>query len=206
MYKVCKNIQSSHVAKNVDEESAIFIEEVISLPLNKSHKENEELSLIDNFDIENLVNYSESKKTLSSNYIMCLMDSNTTSHIFRDEGLFLNYRPIKNMYVGGVGGTRSRVKGKGTVIFLVIHGTQKTKIKLQDVIHVLDVRHNLISLGRWENENRSYHAQKGILTLYSLQGNAAIQEECTYNNLYWLCFQTNADTDNLLEHAFPTLP
>ena len=188
------------------QKSAVFIEEVINLPTSESYKEYEELSLIDNSDIKDLVNYSEFKKTLLSNYITCLADSSTTSHVFRDEGLFLNYWPIENMYVNGVGGTWSCVKGRGTVILIATHGTQKTKIKLQDVIHVPDARHNLISLRRWENENWSHHAQKGILTRYSLQGNAAIQGECVYNNLYWLHFQTNTDTDELLEHTFPTLP
>ena len=206
VYKVCKNIQNSHVTENVDEESAIFIEEVISLPASESHKEDEKLSLIDNSNIEDLVNYSEFKKTFISDYIMCLVDSGTTSHIFRDDCLFLNYWPIENMYVGGVEETWSCVKGKGTVILIATYRTQKTKIKLQDVIYVPDARHNLISLRRWENENRPYHTQKGILTLYSSQGNAAIQGERVYNNLYWLRFQTNADTNELPEHAFPTLP
>ena len=134
MYKVCKTIQSSHVAKNVDEETAVCIEEVISLSPSELHKEDEELSLIDNFDIEDLVNYSKSKKTISSDYIMCLVDSGTTSHVFRDKGLLLNYCPIKNMYVGEVGGMQSCVKGKGTVILLTIYKTQKTKIKLHNVI------------------------------------------------------------------------
>ena len=78
------------------------------------------------------------------------------------------------MYVGGVGGMRSCIKGKRTVILLTTYGTQKTKIKSHNVIYVSDARHNLISLEQWEDKNRSYHAQKGILTLYSLQGNAAI--------------------------------
>ena len=110
------------------------------------------------------------------------------------------------LYVGGVEGAQSRVKGKRTVILLMTHRTQKTKIKLHDVIHVLDVRHNLISLTWWEDKNRSYHAQKGILTLYFSQGRAAIQGEHMYNNLYWLHFQTNANTDELLEHTFLILP
>ena len=87
MYKMCKTIQSSNVAENVDEESAVCIEEVISLSPTKSHKDNEELGLIDNSDMKDLVNYSESKKTVSSNYITCLTDSGTMSHIFKDEGL-----------------------------------------------------------------------------------------------------------------------
>ena len=75
------------------------------------------------------------------------MDSGTMLHIFRDGGLFLNYHPIENMYVSRVGGTQSHIKGKGTVIFLTTYGTQRTKIKLHNVIHVPDTRHNLISLG-----------------------------------------------------------
>ena len=77
---------------------------------------------------------------------MCLTDSGMTSHIFRDKGLFLNYCSIKNMYISGVRGAQSFIKGKGTVILLTTHRTQKTKIKLHNVIHVLDTRHNLISL------------------------------------------------------------
>ena len=50
----------------------------------------------------------------------------------------------------------------------------------------LRCKHNLISLGRWENTGRSYHAQDGVLTLYTQNNHAVIQGEQTSNNLYWL--------------------
>ena len=143
-YKMCKTIQSSQVAENVNEELAVFIEEVISSPPNNSYKDDEELCLINNLDVEDLVNYSEYKKTASSNYIMCLVDSGTMSHIFREEGFFLNYRPIKNMYVGKVRGAQSCIKGKETVILLTTHETRNTKIKLQDVTVYMFRMQNII--------------------------------------------------------------
>ena len=62
----------------------------------------------------------------------------------------------------------------------------RVTVNLRDVLYVPQCKHNLISLGRWENTGRSYHAQDGVLTLYTQNNHAVIQGEQTSNNLYWL--------------------
>jgi hypothetical protein len=96
------------------------------------------------------------------------------------------YHQLNNVYIEGVGGTKTRAHGKGTIRVLAEMKSGKCTIKLNDVLHVPECKHNLISLGRWEDNERSYRAQNSILTLYSSNNNPVIQGERSQNNLYWL--------------------
>jgi hypothetical protein len=57
-------------------------------------------------------------------------------------------------------------------------------------------KHNLISLGRWEADGRSYHATDGVLSLLSSDGTIVAKNEHAKNNLYWMRFQ-------LLQNSLP---
>ena len=122
-------------------------------------------------------------------YVDCLADTGTTSHVFNQRDLFTDYRPINDTYVGGVGGTRTRARGRGTVRVTAEINQRQRIIKFRDALHVPECKHNLISLGRWEDSGRSYQAQNGLLKLFAPTGDPIIQGERTRNNLYWLRFQ-----------------
>jgi len=166
--------QTSQVAEADDEEmSAVFIEQNM-IP---SNYEEEEYGLIEPFEYNENVNYTENNNMIRDCYIKCLADSGTTSHVFNKRAMFTDYRPLNDVYVGGVGGTKMRAHGKGTICVLAEMKSGKCTIKLNDVLHVPECKHNLISLRRWEDNRRSYRAQNGTLTLYTSNDNPVIQGE-----------------------------
>jgi hypothetical protein len=136
--------QSSQVAEADKEMSAVFIEEN-KIP---SNYEEDEYGLIEPFGYNDNVNYAENNSMIRDCYIECLVDSKTTSHIFNKRALFTDYRPLNNVYVGGVGGTKTCTHGKGTIHVLAEMKSGKCTIKLNNVLHVPECKHNLISLGR----------------------------------------------------------
>ena len=57
-------------------------------------------------------------------------------------------------------------------------------------------KHNLISLGRWEESGRSYQAWDGKLILYNKNDIPILQEERKHNNLYWLSISTQESANH----------
>jgi hypothetical protein len=93
--------------------SAVAIAEVEPIK-NSPDNEEEMYKFYKASDIEDCVSFSENEMTHPL-YIDCLPDSGITSHIFNQRDLFSDYQPIDNISVGGVGGTKTRVQGKGTI-------------------------------------------------------------------------------------------
>ena len=78
-------------------------------------------------DNEDCVSFYENDDDLSL-YVKCLANTGTTSHVFNDIDLFTDYRPIVNTYIGGVGGTKTRAHGRGTIRLQATHGDQRCTI------------------------------------------------------------------------------
>ena len=185
-------MKHSNAAKE-EEESAMFIEKLVpdsnqetevqraisSLPENEDAFNFYKTSDIDNY----VINYTNDTK--NSLYIECLADRRTTSHIFKDVNMFTDYHLVDNIIIGGVGGTKTRASGRGMVTLLAETSAGTCKIKLKEAIHVLDCKYNLISLGRWEKGGRSYHANNGALTLYTMKGTPTMIGKRRGNHLYW---------------------
>jgi hypothetical protein len=144
-------------------------------------------NLYDVEDTEDSVSYSESENSCSL-YILCLANTGTTSHVFNTCQLFSDYILIHNTFVGGVGETKTRTHGWGTIRLTAEYGDQRRIITFQDTLHVPEWKHNLISLGRWETSQRSYQAKNGSLTLYNSNNSPVIEGERKTNNLYWFHF------------------
>lgn len=101
----------SNAAEDDEEVSAVFIEET-------GTSNTAPTTEVDNYGLlepTDDVYYAENGNMTRSSYVECLADSGTTSHVFNCRDLFTEYRQIDNVYVGGVGGNRSRVHGKGTI-------------------------------------------------------------------------------------------
>lgn len=88
--------QNSHVADADKEESVVFIKEMkeVTIP---SKVEEDDYSLLEPLDIKENVYYADKENMTSVNYIECLVDSGTTSHIFNRCELFSNYHPLVNV-------------------------------------------------------------------------------------------------------------
>jgi transposase InsO family protein len=205
--------KQSNVAK--EEESAVCIEtsnkthenpsynedEVIHPPLRKEEEkqpsitEEEAFDFYEPSDVEDVVHYSDNDMTRPM-YIDCLADTGTTSHVFNDRTVFIDYHQIDNIFIGGVGGTKTRACGRGTIRLLAEHNKSHCIIKLRDVHYVPDCKHNLISLGRWEESGQSYQAQNGKLKLYSSDSTPVIQGERAPNHLYLFWFQQLQSTSH----------
>jgi hypothetical protein len=128
----------------VDEEVAIAEVKPVK---NSPENEKEMYKFYKASDIEDCVSFSENEMTRHL-YIECLPDSGTTSHVFNERDLFNDYQPIDNISVGGVGGTKTRVQGKGTIRLIAEHENRRCAITLQNVLHIPECKHNLISLRR----------------------------------------------------------
>lgn len=70
------------------------------------------------------------------------VDTGATRHICSDQDLFTNYEPIEGEHLFMGNASTSAVKGKGKVILKLTSG--KT-LSLIDVLHVLEIRKNLVS-------------------------------------------------------------
>jgi len=110
-----------------------------------------------------------------------LADSGTTSHITNDRQLFKTYCPIISVRVSGVGNSTTYAIGKGTIVLRSTVGNEIHTLELQDVLHVPQNKHSLLSLGRWEQNGRSYHASCGTLKLL-LANNKIIAEGHKYKD------------------------
>ena len=191
-----KKEKYSHVVQG--EESAVVIAPIApkeSLP----QKEEETFRFYGESDIEDCISLDENE-IISPLYIDCLPDSGTTSHVFSKRELFLDYQPLDDVSVGGVSAKRTRAHGKGTIKLIAEHANRICTITLRDVLHVPECKYNLISLGRWEDTGRSYHAKDGLLMLYSAKEIPIIQGERASNNLYWLRFKLTSRKPNTNSH------
>ena len=155
----------------------------------------DEYGLIDPTDAVINVLYAKNENDMSV-YIVCLANTETTFHIFHQHEAFTDYRPIDNITISGVGGTKTHTKGKGTIQMISEINTRRQLIKLCDALHVPNSKHNLISLSRWEADSRSYHTTDGVLSLLSSDGTIVAKGERAKNNLYWMRFQ-------LLQNTWP---
>lgn len=71
------------------------------------------------------------------------MDTGSTCHVCLDQNLFSSYHPVDNgeeIFMGN--SSTSKVVGKGNVILKMTSGK---KLTLNDVLHVPDIRKNLVS-------------------------------------------------------------
>ena len=100
---------------------------------------------------ENMSSPSENNKVIHELYDW-LADTGTTSHITHRRDAFATYQLVPKIPVSLAGKNVSYAIGKGTIFLQsecngVIHTLQ-----LNDVLHIPNTDHSLLSLGRWEQE------------------------------------------------------
>lgn len=143
------------------------------------------------FDESEVGQYSGFKEYEESNendervlYYDWLADSATTSHICNDRQAFINYSPDGEGTVIGVGNIKTAIQGRGTVqLYSECEGITYS-LTMENVLHIPKNKNNLISLGRWDREGRSYQGGEGRLTLFNANGIPVARGNKVKNNLY----------------------
>src|SRR6267378_4083707 len=180
---------------NVGEEDAVEIVSTarddmdVDLPINQTTFDTSDQG-------DEYINFDVPVSDMSTNddrliYYDWLADSATTSHVTNQRDAFINYEPLTNKLVLGVGNNETHVIGRGTIKLESNFNGQKFIIKLEDVLHIPDTRNSLISLGRWDRiANRATNIKNGILTLSTKDGIKVAKGKQVGNFLYRMDVQT----------------
>jgi hypothetical protein len=72
--------------------------------------------------------------------------------------------------VTGVGGRVTNILGRGTVKLIAMCNGQTTVLTLNNILHIPEQPHKLISLGRWNKTGGKYSADEMTLTLTTKEG------------------------------------
>jgi hypothetical protein len=79
-------------------------------------------------------------------YYDWLADSATTTHITNQRDVFINYKPLKDAVVQGIGDLTTYAEGKGTIELKSEVNRNKYILHLDNVLYIPNNHDNLISL------------------------------------------------------------
>ena len=127
-------------------------------------------------------------------YYKWLVDSGATSHITHRHDAFNTYKLIPAIPISGIGGAKARAIGHGNVKLMSECNNRTYILKLQNVLHVPKNRNNLLSLGKWEKEGRSYNACDGTISLLTKEKKTVAEGIKISNDLYKLTFKHSPRT------------
>lgn len=113
-----------------------------------------------------------------------LADSATTSHVANSQEAFVTYKPLDAITVSGVGNKTVKAVGRGTIELRSEVNGHKFVLKLEDVLHIPNNPHNLLSLGRWDKAGGKYQGGNGMLMLATKDGKIVAKGTKVSNNLY----------------------
>jgi hypothetical protein len=87
-------------------------------------------------------------------------------HMTNQLEVFMNYHPTNDATIAGVGNTKTKIHGQGTVLLESQVDEQMFILKLENILHIPTNRNSLLSLGRWDDTGGSYqsHGSKMMLT------------------------------------------
>ena len=118
-------------------------------------------------------------------YYNWLANLATTSHVTNQRDAFIDFTPLTNKLVIGIGNNEAHAIGRGTVELESKCNNQNFIIKLKDVLFILDTPNSLISLGRWDRiANGMTTIKSGIITLSTKDGVTIAKGEEIENYLY----------------------
>ena len=117
---------------------------------------------------------------------MCnwIANSATTAHVVNNCAIFTEYVETPNASVTGVGGIRTNIQGKGTVILESGYKGSTYILRLKDILHIPANKNNLISLRHWDNAGGTYKSDARTLKL-AMKGRTVVAEgHKVHNHLY----------------------
>ena len=119
-----------------------------------------------------------------------LTDTGTTAHITYRRDTFSTYETLPKIPISGVGELSTFTIGRGTIY---LHSECEGKpyiLQLNNVLHILKNRNNLLSLGRWEAQHkRKISIDNGHLSLRAKDGTSVAHGKRLSNNLYRITFR-----------------
>ena len=95
-----------------------------------------------------------------------LLDSGTTSHICTVREAFIDYQPLVNSKVRGIGSQPATAIGRGTILVNFDVNGKIITHRLQNVLHIPEAENCLLSLGRFDDGGGHVVFQKGKCTLH----------------------------------------
>ena len=99
-----------------------------------------------------------------------LTDSATTSHVCNRCEAFTMFHPLTATTVTGVGNLETKAEGRGTVELISWCNDHKYILQLKNVLYIPNNCNNLISLGKWDQDERTFNSRGGVLTLINKDG------------------------------------
>jgi len=155
-------------------------------------EEEEAISLGENAD-KDLHNYVNNTVVSTSNQDRSLYDwianSASTLHICNKHEVFTEYSSIKNeIPIYGVGNITTTGIERGKIVIQAIHNGKTHKIILNDVLHVPNNCHNILSLEQWAHAGGTFKGGPEI-TLISPNGIEIAKGILITNNLFQIKFR-----------------
>ena len=130
------------------------------------------------------------------------MDSGTTSHISNQCKAFIDYTPLEDSSVQGLGSIPAQATGHGTVIANFTVKGSDIQHKLQDVLHVPEAPNSLLSVIQIDNSGGHASFQNGNCELYS-KANELIGTGVKLGRLYILDARVQLQNNDHLNLATP---
>jgi len=122
-------------------------------------------------------------------YYDWIADSGATSHITHRRDTFDTYEPIPAIPIAGVGGAKTHAIGQGNIkLESECNGTTYI-LELRNVLYVPKNKNNLLSLGKWERDGRSYNACDGTISLLMKEKKTVAKGVKISNDLYKFAFK-----------------
>ena len=174
-----KNCWSKKKAKEKAKEKKMGGEQASVAEEHITFQANEEQYNFDTFDASNTDANDEQLI-----YYDWLADTATTSHVTHQGHTFIDYTPMGNTSITGVGGKEALISGHGTVELKSTCNSTDYILRLEHVLHVPGTRNNLISLGRWDAAGGRYNGGNGEITLITKSGTPVAQGTKIHNHLY----------------------
>ena len=127
-------------------------------------------------------------------------DLATISHICNTREEFITYKSIDETPVIGVGNNITQPKGRGTIQIQSECDGKIFNLQLKDALHIPGNRNNLISLGRWDANDRKFIGHKGKITLISSKEKADARGIKVSHNLYKMQIRTKFPDKKITPH------
>jgi hypothetical protein len=127
-------------------------------------------------------------------------DSATTSHITNQRSAFIEYEPLHEKRITGIGNTGTEALGRGTIQIVSRVNEKNTTITLRDTLYAPKAVNNLLSLSRLDEEGGKARIDGGrIILMNKYRHIIAVGKRI--KRLYILDAQTKKQTNELTNIA-----
>ena len=127
-------------------------------------------------------------------------DSATTSHITNQRSAFIEYMPLQEKKITGIGNIGTEAQGCGTIQIVSCVNEKNITITLRDTLYAPKAVNNLLSLSRLDEEGGTAHINDGQIILSDKNHHIIAIGKCV-RRLYVLDARTKDKTNELSNTA-----